>query len=156
MSRRLSMRAIAAAGVAWLCCTAAPALALDLNAFRAQHKLPRLHASAALMGAAYAHAHDLAGRNHLDHDGFRERLGAISSTAAENVAMIACGRPDAKPVPTFAGRPCGCATEDCVIRMWARSAGHRRNMLMKGITRYGIASARADNGRVYWVLEMGN
>jgi uncharacterized protein YkwD len=40
--------------------------------------------------------------------------------------------------------------------MWANSAGHRRNMLMKGITSYGIASATADNGRRYWVLELGN
>lgn len=136
MSRRLLLHRIAA-GIAGLCCLAVPAFALDLNSFRAQHKLPHLHASAELMGAAYAHAHDLANRNHLDHAGFRERLGNISSTAAENVAF-------------------GCATENCVIRLWARSAGHRRNMLMKGITRYGIASARAENGRVYWVLELGN
>ncbi len=61
----------------------------------------------------------------------------ISSTAAENVAY-------------------GCASEDCVIRMWARSGGHRRNMLMKGVSRYGLASARSDKGRVYWVLELGN
>jgi uncharacterized protein YkwD len=40
--------------------------------------------------------------------------------------------------------------------MWARSAGHRRNMLMKGVTRYGIASATGGNGRTYWVLELGN
>ena len=116
---------------------ATPAAALDLNSFRAQHRLPRLHVSAAMAGAAYAHAHDLAARNHLDHDGFRSRMGAISSTAAENVAF-------------------GCATEDCVIRMWARSAGHRRNMLMRGVSRYGLASATADNGRRYWVLELGN
>ena len=116
---------------------AAPAAALDLNSFRAQHKLPRLAHSAVLAGAAYEHAHDLANRNHLDHNGFRSRMGAISSTAAENVAY-------------------GCATEDCVIRMWSRSAGHRRNMLMKGVSRYGIASATGGNGRTYWVLELGN
>jgi uncharacterized protein YkwD len=116
---------------------AAPAAALDLNSFRAQHRLPRLAHSAVLAGAAYAHAHDLANRNHLDHDGYRSRMGAISSTAAENVAY-------------------GCASEDCVIRMWARSAGHRRNMLMKGISRYGSASAKSSYGRNYWVLDFGN
>jgi uncharacterized protein YkwD len=114
----------------------APAAALDLNGFRAQHRLPRLHPSSDLLGAAYAHAHELAAREHLDHNGFRARLRNYS-TAAENVAY-------------------GCATEDCVIRMWARSPGHRRNMLMKGVTHYGIASARAANGRTYWVLELGN
>ena len=123
----------AAAGLA----LAAPAAALDLNSYRAQHRLPRLSHDSLLAGAAYAHAHDLANRNHLDHNGFRSRMGSISSTAAENVAY-------------------GCASEDCVIRMWARSAGHRRNMLMTGVSRYGIASATASNGRKYWVLELGN
>ncbi|MBI4366650.1 MAG: CAP domain-containing protein, partial [Deltaproteobacteria bacterium] len=47
-------------------------------------------------------------------------------------------------------------TEDCAIRMWAKSAGHRRNMLMKGVSSYGLASASAANGRRYWVLELGN
>ena len=116
---------------------ATPALALDLNSFRAQHRLPALAASATLAGAAYAHAHDMANRKHLDHNGFRARMGAVASTAAENVAF-------------------GCDTEDCAIRMWAKSAGHRRNMLMKGISSYGMASATADNGRRYWVLELGN
>jgi uncharacterized protein YkwD len=126
-----------AAALAALVLAAGPACALDINSFRAQHKLPRLHASSELMGAAYAHAHDLANRGQLDHAGFRARLGNISSTAAENVAY-------------------GCATEACVIKMWSRSAGHRRNMLMKGVTRYGIASATGGNGRTYWVLELGN
>ncbi len=117
--------------------TASPALALDLNSFRAEHGMPKLSVSAKLAGAAYAHAADLARRNHLDHDGFRERLSFTKSTAAENVLF-------------------GCATADCAIRMWARSPGHRVNMLMKGVTSYGLASARAENGRRYWVLELGD
>ena len=50
----------------------------------------------------------------------------------------------------------GCATEDCVIRMWARSGRHRANMLRRDMTRYGIASADGANGKRYWVLELGN
>ena len=119
-----------------LTASAGAARALDVNSFRAAHKLPRLHVSSELMGAAYAHAHDLAARHELDHDGFRGRMRNYSM-AAENVAY-------------------GCDSEDCVIRMWARSPGHRRNMLMKGVTHYGLASARSDNGRTYWVLELGN
>lgn len=116
----------------------APAFALDLNTFRAQHKLPALSYSAALAGAAYAHAHSLARRGKLDHDGFKQRVGAlVSGMAAENVLW-------------------GCDDQACAIRQWSRSAGHRRNMLLKGITAYGIASARGDNGRRYWVLELGN
>lgn len=115
-----------------------PALALDLNSFRAQHKLPPLSYSATLAGAAYEHARDLARRGRLDHDGFRQRIGAlVSGTAAENVSY-------------------GCEDQDCAVKQWARSAGHRRNMLLKGITAYGIASARADNGRRYWVMVLGN
>jgi len=115
-----------------------PSLALDLNTFRAQHKLPALSYSAALAGAAYAHAHSLARRGKLDHDGFKQRVGAlVSGMAAENVLW-------------------GCEDQACAIKQWARSAGHRRNMLLKGITAYGIASARGDNGRRYWVLELGN
>ena len=116
---------------------AAPALALDLNSFRKEHRLPALKHSALLAGAAYEHAHDLARRNHLDHNGFYERMGMISTMAAENVLY-------------------GCRDAPCAYRVWAKSPGHRRNMLMKGITRYGLASATAQNGRVYWVLELGN
>jgi uncharacterized protein YkwD len=128
--------ALAAAAIASAVTLAGPAQALDLNSFRREHHLPPLRHSAAMAGAAWAHAHALAAREHLDHDGFRSRLSG-SSMAAENVAY-------------------GCASEDCVIRMWARSPGHRRNMLMRGVTHYGLASARAANGQTYWVLEMGN
>jgi uncharacterized protein YkwD len=116
---------------------ATPALALDLNGFRRAHHLPALSYSGDLAAAASEHAHDLARRNHLDHNGFRARMSVLASTAAENVAY-------------------GCDSEDCVIRMWARSPGHRRNMLMQGISRYGLASATAANGRRYWVLELGS
>jgi uncharacterized protein YkwD len=126
-----------AVAVVALLSLATPALALDLNAFRAQHRLPPLSYSAMLAGAAYEHAHDMARRNHLDHKDFKRRLSPIASTAAENVLW-------------------GCETEDCAIRVWAKSPGHRRNMLMKGVSAYGIASATAGNGRKYWVLELGN
>lgn len=116
---------------------ASPALALDLNSFRAEHRLPPLAYSATLAGAAYAHAHDMARRNHLDHNGFKERAKLSGSTSAQNVLW-------------------GCEDQDCAIRQWAKSAEHRKNMLMKGVSAYGIASAVSDNGRKYWVMELGN
>jgi uncharacterized protein YkwD len=116
---------------------ASPASALDLNSFRAQHGRPALSMSATLSGIAYGHANDMARRKHLDHKGFRERIAFIRSAAAENVAF-------------------GCDTEDCAIQMWARSGGHRANMLRGDVTSYGIASATVENGRRYWVLELGN
>jgi uncharacterized protein YkwD len=111
-----------------------PAHALDLNSFRRAHHLPPLHRSAALNAAARRHAADLARRNSLDHDGFYQRMDGYSR-AAENVAY-------------------GCATADCAYRLWAASSGHRQNMLMGGLTHYGLASARSANGRRYWVLEL--
>jgi uncharacterized protein YkwD len=114
-----------------------PALSLDLNSFPAQHGKPALSVSGALTGAAHSHAQSLAARQRLDHAGFRQRVSLTSGAAAENVAY-------------------GCATEDCVIRMWARSGRHRANMLRRDVTSYGIASAVGANGKRYWVLELGN
>lgn len=132
-TRRLA--AIAAASLAVL--AASPAPALDLNGFRAQHKLPPLAYSATLAGAAYGHARDMAQRNHLDHNGFKERARLSGGTAAENVSY-------------------GCDDEDCAIKQWATSSGHRRNMLMTGVSAYGLASAVSDSGRKYWVMMLGN
>lgn len=114
----------------------ATAHAMDLNGFRAQHGKPPLQFSAELAAAAHAHAYDLARRGRIDHKNFRQRLGNVASSVAENVSY-------------------GCASEDCAIRQWARSSAHRRNMLM-GASRYGIASAVDIKGRRYWVLELGN
>jgi Cysteine-rich secretory protein family len=125
--------------VAGLGCTVFPTLgtALDLNSFRAQHGLAPLSVSGTLAGAAYSHAHALAGRQRLDHTGFRQRVSLKAGPAAENVAF-------------------GCATEDCVIRMWAKSGRHRANMLRRDVTSYGLASAEGGNGKRYWVLVLGN
>jgi uncharacterized protein YkwD len=114
---------------------ASPASALDINSLRAQHRLPPLTYSSALAAVAQAHAYDLARRNHLDHRGFRARI--LGTPAAENVGY-------------------GCADQACAFAHWARSAGHRRNMLMHGIGAYGIADAVSASGRHYWVLELGN
>src|SRR5215475_11492913 len=81
--------------------SATPAVSLDLNSSRAQHGRSPLSVSGALSGAAYGHVQTLAARQRLDHLGFRQRVSLTSGAAAENVAY-------------------GCATEDCVIRMWAR------------------------------------
>lgn len=150
------MRLILASAVIALA-LAVPAAAFDVNSFRAQHKLPPLSYSVELAGAAYEHARALAARGRLDHKGFKTRvLSAVSGMAAENVLYMTCARPDAKPVPTFAGRACSCHDQACAIAQWARSPGHRRNMLLKGITAYGIGSATSETGRKYWVMELGN
>ncbi len=131
------MRRAAFAVAALAVLAATPAQALDLNAFRAQHKLPPLSLSTALSGAAYSHAQDMAKRNHLDHNGFKERARLSSGAAAENVSY-------------------GCDTQACAVKQWSESSGHRANMLMKGVSAYGLASATSDSGRKYWVMMLGN
>jgi uncharacterized protein YkwD len=113
-----------------------PVRAMDLNTYRASHGRPALSVSATLSGIASAQAASMARRRHLDHAGFKERVRSLGTTAAENVSF-------------------GCNDEDCAIRQWARSPRHRSNMLRGDVSAYGIASASADNGRRYWVLELG-
>jgi uncharacterized protein YkwD len=126
----------------------APAHALDLNSFRVQHGKPALSYSVRLAGLAYEQARLMAGRGRIDHKDFLKRIGgsgcgkrasascAIGSTHAENVSF-------------------GCADEDCVINRWAKSSGHRANMLRGDVSAYGIGSAISDKGRKYWALELG-
>ncbi len=116
---------------------ATPAFALDLNSYRAAHHKPPLAMSAELSSIAGSTARDLASRNRLDHRGFRDWAAMRGSTSAENVLV-------------------GCANADCAIKMWARSAHHRANMLRGDVSRYGLGSATSAKGRTYWVLELGN
>ena len=113
-----------------------PALAADLNSFRAQNGKPALSISVRLAGIAYEQASLMAGRSGIDHKNFKQRIGPIGSTHAENVLV-------------------GCDDEACAIARWAKSAGHRRNMLRGDVSSYGIASATGSNGRRYWALELG-
>ncbi len=117
---------------------AAPAFAQDINSFRAQNKLKPLTQSAALAGAATAHARDMASRKTMDHRNFQARMAGVSRGAgAENVAY-------------------GCPDAPCVYKMWIESPGHRANMLLRTVTRYGLGSAVADDGQRYWTLLLGN
>ena len=113
-----------------------PALALDLNTFRAQNGRPALAYSVTLAGVAQGQAYSMASRGKLDHANFKERVAHLGTTAAENVSY-------------------GCESEDCAIRQWARSGGHRRNMLRTDVSAYGMGSAVGANGRRYWALALG-
>jgi Cysteine-rich secretory protein family len=123
--------------LALLAATASPAAALDVNSFRAQHGLKRLAVSGVLSAKARAHAADMARRRSMDHDGFIARMGGVGPMAAENVGV-------------------GCASAECVYKLWAESSGHRANMLMAGLTHYGLGSATGSDGRRYWALELAN
>jgi uncharacterized protein YkwD len=109
--------------------------AASLNEFRVANGRSKLRTDAHLTSLASAHAADMARRNSLDHNGFMERRGPAGARA-ENVAY-------------------GCKDTPCVIRLWIKSSGHRKNMLRGDVSRYGLAFADAANGRRYWALELG-
>jgi uncharacterized protein YkwD len=115
--------------------TGTPETATSLNGFRATHGLSQLQTDGTLAALAAEHAADMARRESLDHDGFMTRRGPRGARA-ENVAY-------------------GCRESACVIQQWVDSAGHRRNMLIPSLTRYGLASAVSPSGRTYWTLLVG-
>jgi len=94
-----------------------------------------LRTDGTLAALASEHAADMARRDSLDHDGFMTHRGPRGARA-ENVAY-------------------GCGESACVIQQWVNSSGHRRNMLIPGLRRYGLASATSPSGRKYWALEVG-
>lgn len=130
-SARYAVVALAALPLA-----AGAATADDINSFRARHGRPPLAYSSTLAAIAQEQASSMARRGRLDHKNFRQRTRLVGTMAAENVSW-------------------GCDDAPCAIRQWSRSAGHRRNMLLTGVSHYGIASATAENGRRYWALELG-
>src|ERR1044071_6134261 len=116
------LRALPLLGALLTALLTTPAFAQDLNSFRAQHGRPALSMSVRLAGIAYEQASLMAGRSRIDHKDYRKRIGQIGSTHAENVLV-------------------GCDDEACAIARWAKSAGHRRNMLRGDVSAYGISSA---------------
>jgi hypothetical protein len=127
--------ALALAGCGTFSVPGTPEAATSLNGFRASHGLAELRTDGTLVALASGHAADMARRDSLDHDGFMTHRGPRGARA-ENVAY-------------------GCKETTCVIQQWVNSSGHRKNMLIPGLTRYGLASATSPSGRKYWALEVG-
>ena len=127
--------AAALAGCGTLSIPATPETATSLNGFRASHGLSQLRTDGTLTALASEHAADMARRDSLDHDGFMTQRGPRGARA-ENVAY-------------------GCKASACVIQQWVNSSGHRKNMLIPSLTRYGLASATSTSGRTYWTLLVG-
>jgi len=122
-------------GCGSLSITGTPETATSLNGFRAAHGLSELRTDGALAALASEHSADMARREALDHDGFMTRRGPRGARA-ENVAW-------------------GCKEPACVIQQWVNSSGHRKNMLIPNLSRYGLASATSPSGRTYWTLLVG-
>lgn len=125
----------ALAGCGTLSVLGTPETATSLNGFRASHGLSQLRADSTLATLASEHAANMARRDNLNHDGFLTHRGPRGARA-ENVAY-------------------GCKESACVIQQWVNSSGHRKNMLIASLTRYGLASATSPSGKKYWVLLVG-
>ena len=116
-----------------------------VNFAREYHELDPLSLDVDLSRAAQDHAEDLARRGELSHrslEGGRlvDRLRVVGyryRLAAEN---LAAGPPRA----------------DSAVILWLDSPGHRRNLLLEGVTAIGVGYAKAaspeDRFRHYWVL----
>jgi uncharacterized protein YkwD len=131
----MALLAAAVAGCGTLSIPGTPETATSLNGFRASHGLSQLRTDAALTALAGEHAGDMAQRDSLDHNGFMAHRGPRGARA-ENVAY-------------------GCKDSPCVIQQWVNSSGHRKNMLIPSLTRYGLASATSPSGKKYWTLLVG-
>lgn len=111
----------------------------SLNAYRAANGLPGLTRSAALQRAAEAHARDMARMGDMTHTGSDgssvgdrvKRQGYRFGRVAENIAETGRGA-------------------DRVMELWIASPPHRRNMLLRDVTQYGLAQSGD-----YWALVVG-
>jgi uncharacterized protein YkwD len=111
-----------------------------ISAYRRQHGLPAVKVDTGLMQLARQQAHAMARAGVLSHSvggSFQSRMsGTNRGIAAENIAV---GTPDLSST----------------LDVWKRSSGHRANLLKRGITQIGIASAEASNSRkMFWALVM--
>jgi uncharacterized protein YkwD len=119
----------------------APAAASMISGYRGNNGLSAVSIDPELMKLADAQARAMAAKDKLDHNvirDFGERLkvaGYKSTVAAENIGA-------------------GYHTLAEAFSGWRDSPPHRRNMLLGGASRLGIAAAYAPNSkyRVYWAL----
>jgi len=126
------------------------ARALEMvNASRAANDLPPLERNAALTRAAQSHADDMLRRDYYSHtspeggsvsDRFQAAGGSKWLLTAENIAKCDGCKPP--------------LSQNYVRQMhkgWMNSPGHRRNILRRGLDRFGYGMAIDDDGRLYAV-----
>jgi uncharacterized protein YkwD len=122
-----------------------------LNQSRKENNLPPLILEAKLNAAAQAHAEDMLKRHYFAHvspegktpgDRFRQTGGGRWVVVAENIATFTHSPP---PV------------SDNILKhlqwSWMNSPGHRKNILLQGITEFGFGLAVNAEGDLYAVQE---
>ena len=118
--------------------TAAADPAQMISDFRLKHGEKRVTLDAALTRIAHDQAQAMAAKDQLDHDvlgHFNTRVApAGAGRAAENIAY-------------------GYDSFPKTLDQWINSSGHRKNLLLPGATRVGVASVKsAKSGRTYWAM----
>jgi hypothetical protein len=118
--------------------TAAANPAQLISDFRLKHGEKRVTLDAALTRIAHDQAQAMAAKDQLDHDvlgRFNTRVSpAGAGRAAENIAY-------------------GYDSFPKTLDQWINSSGHRKNLLLSGATRVGVASVKsAKTGRMYWAM----
>ena len=118
--------------------TAAANPAQLISDFRQKHREKRVTLDAALTRIAHDQAQAMAAKDQLDHDvlgRFNSRVGpAGAGRAAENIAY-------------------GYDSFPKTLDQWINSSGHRKNLLLPGATRVGVASVKsAKTSRMYWAM----
>ena len=118
--------------------TAAANPAQMISDFRLKHGEKRVTLDATLTRIAHDQAQAMAAKDQLDHDvlgRFNTRVDpAGAGRAAENIAY-------------------GYDSFPKTLDQWINSSGHRKNLLLPGATRVGVASVKsAKTGRMYWAM----
>jgi hypothetical protein len=118
--------------------TAAANPAQMISDFRLKHGEKRVTLDATLTRIAHDQAQAMAAKDQLDHNvlgHFNSRMSpAGAGRAAENIAY-------------------GYESFPKTLDQWINSSGHRKNLLLPGATRVGVASVKsAKTGRTYWAM----
>jgi hypothetical protein len=118
--------------------TAAANPAQMISDFRLKHGEKRVTLDATLTRIAHDQAQAMAAKDQLDHNvlgHFNTRMSPASAgRAAENIAY-------------------GYESFPKTLDQWINSSGHRKNLLLPGATRVGVASVKsAKTGRTYWAM----
>jgi Cysteine-rich secretory protein family len=109
-----------------------------ISDFRLKHGEKRVTLDATLTRISHDQAQAMAAKDVLDHDvlgRFTTRVApAGAGRAAENIAY-------------------GYDSFPKTLDQWINSSGHRKNLLLPGATRVGVASVKsAKTGRTYWAM----
>jgi uncharacterized protein YkwD len=118
--------------------TAAANPAQLISDFRLKHGEKRVTLDATLTRIAHDQAQAMAAKDKLDHDvlgHFNSRMSpSTAGRAAENIAY-------------------GYESFPKTLDQWINSSGHRKNLLLPGATRVGVASVKSSKtGRTYWAM----